>query len=692
MSDVALQVLQAALAHQQNGEHEAAIALLGDLLRRVPDHPDAHNLMGLSLHALGRSGDGLRQLEKAIAARPDVAMFHTNAGVMALAAGDAEGALARHQCAIEIDPMSSDAYNNLGIALQHHCLFEDAQIVLEKAVLLNPNAASARVNLGNVLRLLGRLTDAVTAYEEAIALAPERAEAHNNLGNALKQLGRFGDALASFDRALALMPGYADAHYNRSLVLAARGDAEGALAGLDQALTLRDDNRFRLARAGLLPVIGRSSDHLRSWRERFITEITDLMSLGIRLPITAIDAPVMNFYLAYQGENDRDVMTLLSRFYRQACPELCWTAPHCEAGAPARGNGRLRVGFFSMYFKNHAVCWTIRDLLAALPVDRFERSVITTVAPAEIDGALVASADRTEHVPQNLVAARNRIAEMELDILIYADIGMDALSYCLAHGRLAPVQCATWGHPVTTGIPTVDYYLSSDVAEPPNAESHYTENLIRLDGVQTSYRFPAVPNHVRDRAALGLPGEGTLYICPQSLFKLHPAMDEPLAAILCGDPDARLVVFYGVDEFSVDALLKRWRRTLGEWFDRVCFISRLPFDGFMEVLCSADVLLDSFPFGGGNTSYQGFAAGVPIVTLPGDYLPGRGTLAHYRLMGIEGCVASSVTEYAEIALRLGTDRVYRDRIAAQIRDRRGVLFNDQRVVEHLAQVLQEIAR
>ena len=116
------------------------------------------------------------------------------------------------------------------------------------------------------------------------------------------------------------------------------------------------------------------------------------------------------------------------------------------------------------------------------------------------------------------------------------------------------------------------------------------------------------------------------------------------------------------------------------------------FDGFMEVLCSADVLLDSFPFGGGNTSYQGFAAGVPIVTLAGEYLRGRGGLAHYRLMEIEGCVASSVDEYAKIALRLGTDKAYRDGIAAQIRDRRGVLYDDTRVVEHFAQILHEIGR
>ncbi len=711
----------------QRGDQDDALARFEQAVALKPDDARILNNLGTAYRAVGRSADAESCYRNALDRNPTSLRARINLANVLTACGDTDGALQEYRTALADNPDDAGLRNNYAAALRLAGDFAAAEAVYRALVAEQPGNAAAHNNLGVVCMNLGRPEEAADFYRRTLEIEPNHLEAQNNLGNALKELGRLEDALAAFDRALTLKPDhpdanynrslalaargeealdrfedalgsfdrtqlsvYADAHFNRSLVLAARGDTEGALAGLDRALALRDDNRFRLVRAGLLPVIGRSAEHLRFWRDRFMAEIGDLIARDIQLPITAIDAPVMNFYLAYHGENDRDVMTLLSRFYRQACPELSWTAPHCEARA--RGDGRLRVGFFSMHFKDHAVCWTVRDLLAALPADRFERSVITTVTPAEIDAALAASADRTEHVPKDLLTVRRRIAEMELDILVYADIGMDPLSYCLAHGRLAPVQCATWGHPVTTGIPTVDYYLSSDVAEPPDAASHYTETLIRLDGVQTSYRFPAMPEHVRDRAALGLPAEGTLYVCPQSLFKLHPSMDAPLAAILRGDPDARLAVFHGKDESLGRLLSDRWRETMDDVLERICFLPRMRFDGFMEVLCSADVLLDSFPFGGGNTSYQGFAAGVPIVTLAGGYLRGRAGMAHYRLMEIEGCVASSVHEYAEIALRLGTDKAYRESIAAQIRDRRGVLFDDTRVVEHFAETLQDIAR
>src|SRR5207249_4355624 len=105
------------------------------------------------------------------------------------------------------------------------------------------------------------------------------------------------------------------------------------------------------------------------------------------------------------------------------------------------------------------------------------------------------------------------------DLLFYADIGMDAISYFLAYARLAPVQCVTWGHPVTTGIPNVDAFLSADVLEPPGAEAHYSERLVRLGRLPTWYECPIVPAEPAGRAALGLPADATLYVCPQSLFK-----------------------------------------------------------------------------------------------------------------------------------------------------------------------------
>lgn len=686
-----INLLETALDLQRRGDHAKARALFETVLDANPSNADALHLDGLSLHALGRHREALQRIIDAIAVKPLEAMFHVNAGAVAVAGGDAMAALGYYKRALELDPESADACNNLGIALRTLGRFAEADVALRQAIRLRPDSASAYINLGIVLRSLGRMDEATKAFRKAIELDPGLAAAHNNLGNLLKAQRQYDDALASLDRAIALDPAYADAHFNRALALAARGDPEAAAAGLAAAIELRRDPRFLLADAGLLPVIPKSGEEIEHWRERFSSRLLALSKSDARLPGPPLDTPVMNFYLAYHGANDRDVMTTLSDTIRRMCPALDWAAPHCTAGAKRDRGGPLRVGIFSSYFSDHAVAWTMRGLVDHLPKERFD---VTLFAVASSTGSILPDLRDVATVvdlPFAYAPARQAIAECECDVLIYADIGMESLSYLMAHARLAPVQCALWGHPVTTGIPTVDYYVSNEVAEPSDGQSYYSERLVRLDGVQTSYRRPDMPKAARPRAPLGLPDDATVYLCPQSLFKIHPDMDAPLAEILRRDPAGCLVLFEGSDTVITDRLKDRWRPVFGDVFDRVRFLPRVAVARFLAVVASADVLLDTWPFGGGNTSYQGFAAGLPIVTLPGHSLRGRGTLAHYRHMELSDCVADSPQDYVNIAVRLGTDPSARANISADIRERCDVLFDDARAGRAFADFLLEVS-
>ena len=683
-------MLQAALGFQQRGEHAKATGMLRQVLAIDARHPDALHLLGLSLHAQGDSGEALKQIEKAIEVKPSEPMFHTNAGAVAVAMGDLKGGITHYRRALELDPNYADACNNLGVALQHMGLFNEAATAFRRAVELRPDAPGALVNLGNTLRALGRPADAITQYRRALELAPDLAEGHNNLGNALKALRRYDEAIESYDKALALRPDFSEAHFNRGLTLAVRGDPEGAVDALTRAIATLPDPRYRLARAGVLPVIPRSLADMWDWRKRFAGEIDALIAERVEIPGTPLETPVMNFYLAYHGENDRDLMLRMSQLFRQAYPWLEWTAPHCREPVAREPGQRIRLGFFSVFLYDHAVAWSIRGFLEALPKDKFEVILFTLRQPeGEVMPALIDAADKVVMLPRSIERARGIIAEARLDVLTYADIGMESMSYALAHARLAPVQCVTWGHPVTTGIPTVDYYISSDFAEPEDAADQYSERLVRLAGVQCSYRRPSFPADPTPPAP-DLPQGATIYLCPQSLFKIHPEMDRPLSAILRRDPAGVMLFFEGTDKVITDRLRERWREPFADVANRIRFLPRAPVDRFLEIMASADVLLDTWPFGSGNTSYQGFAAGVPIVTLPGKYLRGRGTFAHYRHMGFTDCVADTPDSYVEIAVRLGTDRAFHDRISTMIRERCGVLFDDARVGADLMRFLLEV--
>ncbi len=287
-------------------------------------------------------------------------------------------------------------------------------------------------------------------------------------------------------------------------------------------------------------------------------------------------------------------------------------------------------------------------------------------------------------LPVELKPAREIIAAHSLDILFYPDIGMDALTYFLAFSRLAAVQCVTWGHPVTTGIPNMDYFISSEHLEPPGAQDHYSERLVLLKRLPVYYYRPDVPETPLSREKLGLPEGYNLYVCPQAPFKFHPDFDAALGNILRHDPRGLLILIEGQNfEHWAKLLMNRFKKSFPEAIDRVRFLKAMPTTEFLSLLMAADALIEPPYFGGGNTTYESFACGLPIVTWPGPFMRGRVTLGCYRQMGVMDCVANDAQVYIRIAIRLANDKPWREYIKARIRANAHALFEDMEAIREL---------
>jgi protein O-GlcNAc transferase len=295
---------------------------------------------------------------------------------------------------------------------------------------------------------------------------------------------------------------------------------------------------------------------------------------------------------------------------------------------------------------------------------------------------IISNAEHHRIVPQQLDEARRQIGALELDILFYQDIGMEPFSYFLAYSRLAPVQCVSFGHPDTTGIPTMDWWVSNDLYETANADSHYSERLFRLRGLGSLayYYRPQLPERPRSRADHGLGAEDHLYICPQNLFKFHPDMDALIAAILRADPCGKLLL--------VQAKIAHWDRLLKQRFmagmpdvmDRIVFMPRMNTADYVNLIALSDVMLDTVHFNGMNTSLEAFAVGTPVVTLAGEFQRGRHTQAMYRRMGLDDAICRDAAQYVAMAVRLGTDAGARAEMSARILAWHHVLYEDMNVV------------
>lgn len=444
----------------------------------------------------------------------------------------------------------------------------------------------------------------------------------------------------------------------------------------------------RLRRAAMLPAVVQSDAEIDDVRQRFARELEELGDADLDpLGDPASEVGVLPFYLAYQGRDCRD---LLQRFYR-ACARF-YRPPdaHDEPARRAR-SGRRRVGFVSTFFHAHSVGRTTLGLIADLPREHFE--VFTFPIAPHADPWARAIQERADGhcvLPLELDTARKAIRDAKLDALIFADLGMHPFTYFLAFSRLAPVQLTTWGHPVTSGVDTVDYYVSSPALETAGAGDRYSEKLLQLPGYfMPRYQKTLLEGGRRTRAELGLAEGKRLYCCPQSLFKLHPDFDATLRALLEQDGEGEVVLL----EFSpgmAAALRDRLRRTLGRAAERVRFLAPLAQRDFHHLLATADVVLDPFHFGGCNSSCEALALGAPVVTLPGTWLAGRFTAALYAEMGLNECVASSAQDYVVRALRLARDSEYRRHVTSELLARNERLFQRPDAAQALGQALQQI--
>jgi CRISPR-associated protein Csy1 len=290
----------------------------------------------------------------------------------------------------------------------------------------------------------------------------------------------------------------------------------------------------------------------------------------------------------------------------------------------------------------------------------------------------------------DFAARAQALAAAAQEVLIYPEIGMHGGTQALAALRLAPVQCAAWGHPISSGLPSIDVFFSSELMEPEGAQAHYAERLLCLPGLGTRYRAADDPPALA-RAALDLPA-GPLLFYPHSLFKTHPEDDALLASVLSRQPMSRAILFSAESPEVTRDYKTRLEPSLlaaGVSPERLHFLPLMPRQRYLQVARSCQVMLDCLYWSGGNTTLDAFAVGLPVVTLPGKTMRSRQSAGMLRAMGIDELIAESPSELAENAVRLLKDVAWQTVKSKQIVERRVLLFDDPAPVQALVEAMEE---
>lgn len=601
-------------------------------------------------------------------------------------AGRVRESLEWYRKALALDPAAAELRFGYACAL---AALGDAAARSEYQRLVGerPNWAPPRVNLALLELNAGRVGDAVALLREAVALQPSLDEARVNLALALRDSGHLGEAEAECRAVLERSPDHLGALRNLASVLLQMGDGDAARECLAQRNRLAPADGALVAAAFAIPAIPESTADIDRVRDRLDGELAALEARALQVGDPWQEIGVLPFFIAYHGRDDRALQERIAALHLRACPALGYVALHCTAPRRPR-DGRIRVGFLSRYFYDHSIGHVVRGLTANLDRARFALHVFGFREPFDATSREIAGhAEVFTVLPNDVFAAQRAIAGHELDVLLHADVGMDPFTYYLALARLAHVQCTTWGHPNTTGVPAMDYFLSTEHFEPEGAEAHYSERLERLRDVAFPglYPRPAMPPPAA-REALGFDPSWHVYFCPQNLFKFHPEFDAVLAAILRRDPRGRICIV-GVparDGRRLDRLRRRLQHALGDVADRLVILPRAPGrDGYLQRLQAADVVLDTLHYCGGNTSLEAISAGALVVTLPGAFNRGRHTYGFLRKVGFTDTVARTSEDYVEIAVRIAADREYRETLKREQAARVHALYDDRNAVRQI---------
>jgi protein O-GlcNAc transferase len=613
---------------------------------------------------------------------------------------------------------SKDIYLNLAEACEGVFNEFEAFNYFQEAYLIDPNHLTTLLKMAEGYEKRRKLQKAIEFYTKALEQPEGSSCPHifQKLGHLYANEGNPEKAIDAYQHYLKFHPSDLNTLNHLAILSIRLNQPAQAVTCYEEAYQASGYLCFLIKKALTLPIIYQSNEEISQWRshqwdtlkhiEKFLSEPSKSketnpsfsadskasLCMGLLDPLHEVGCT--NFYLAYQGFNDEEHQGLLGKIIQLAyspSKTLPLLSPPTSSSFNQQKEGRYKIGILSRFLtKDHTITLLYQGLIHQLPRDKFDVVYFTLLEPgASLPPFSMHPNDQLIELSSHSLTDNHALIQaQQLDLLYYLDLGMDPLSYYLAYARLAPVQCTTWGHPSTTGIPTIDYFITQDEIDPlPQSALHYTEKLVHFQHLNIFYSQPKALSTENSSFALrenfGFSKEDRLYICAQSLFKIHPDFDEALKGILEADPKAQILFLEGPNPSWGEALKKRWQKTIPNHDQRIHLLSRVDHQGFIQFQTMADVLLDTFPFAGGNTTLEALGYGIPMVTLNNKLSRGRVSLAIYKQMEIPDCIAENCEEYITLAVKIANDEDFRQQLSQKIKAAHPKIFETQAPVQEL---------
>lgn len=618
--------------------------------------------------------------------------------------GDLQSAIEYIKKAVEIKPDSSETLINLGTLLEQQGNYFEAQECFENVLRINPESIIAKNKLGLIFLKTGQFSKAVSVFKQLTEIHPSY-ENYFNLGISYYHNVEIDNSIECFKKVISLKPDFLDAYINLESILKEKGLFEEAKYYHNLAIKIKHPfdtlpnstgnihqdlcNKW-IKCMSIFPLIYSDENEILKVREDYTYLLQDISNTIFNSNIDEIKTlydyigKYKPFYLPYQGLNDRELQKIYGNVLHKIILSKYPFMANNSSNVPNLQKDKIRIGFVSGFFYYHSV-WKIpvKGWIENLNKDKF--SLYGYYTGNKKDDETNFARKCFDHFFEELhdfESLAKKILEDCIDILIYPEIGMDPLALKLAAVRLAPVQCASWGHPETSGLPTIDYFISGEMLEISNADNHYTEKLIRLPNLSIFYNPPKFQEINMSRESFGLRQNSILYHCCQALYKFLPQYDEIFPKIAREVGDCQFI--FSSFPF-ISKALEKFRLRLNNVFakyklDADKFIVFLPqlnplqYDALNRL---SDIFLDCIGWSGCNSALEALSRNLPVITMPGDLMRSREGAAILNKMGLGTTIANSIEEYISHAVILGTNPKFRKEISEEIANKFHLVCNDK---------------
>lgn len=625
----------------------------------------------LGLHKAGRTLEAKALYETILRDDPDHFDALNNAGLIAFQDGHPQAAEAFFTKALRVKPDNAALHYNYGFMLQSLARFDEALASYQCAITLKPDYFEAHSNRGSILRELRRFQEALASYQKAVAIRPQSAETHNLCGAVLHDLKRFRDALSAYEKAIHLKPDSFEALFNQGAAFTAMNQYDKAFESYDKAMAVKPDCEW-LQGMWL---------HFRMQ----ISEWTDFGAIidAFEKQLRANPSTSTPFHVLSVLDDPALQLASARHLTKSRYPTKAGAAefPRKETGA------KIRIGYFSADFHNHATAYLMSELFASHDKERFETVAfsfgpdVNDLMRSQLKQSFDEFIDVRAHSDEQIAKlARSLSLDLAVDLKGFTE---DSRTGVFAH-RCAPIQVNYLGYPGSMGADYIDYIIADHILIPPESRIFYSEKIVYLpNSYQVNDSKRAISDRNFTRVELGLPATGFVFCSFNNSYKILPPIFESWMRILNAVEGSVLWLLDANDTSTNN--LRREAATRGLAPDRLIFAKRMPLAEHLARHRCADLFLDTLPCNAHTTASDALWSGLPVLTRMGASFSSRVAASLLNAVGLPELVTTSADDYETLAIRIATQPAELKGLKQKLADIRlsSKLFDTSLYVKHI---------